>query len=81
MKLFVCLECGEIFEEPVYWEETHGLDTPPYEQWSGCPYCKGCYTEAHRCDCCDEWITDDYIIVNENRYCQDCYRPVELGEE
>jgi DNA-directed RNA polymerase subunit RPC12/RpoP len=79
--LFVCLECGAIFEEPVYWEEKHGLDTPPYEQLSGCKVCRGSYTETYQCSGCGEWIVDDYIKINNDRYCQDCYHTYTLGEE
>lgn len=80
--LFVCLECNELFEEPTYWEETHGLSSPPYERWSGCPYCKGDYVEAHRCDCCEDWITGTYITTDDDkRYCSHCYTKVELGNE
>lgn len=79
--MFVCLECGEIFEDPQYWEETHGLDHGPYEQWSGCPSCGGAYTKAFKCNCCDEWINDDYFEVDDKRYCKDCCRTVELKEE
>ena len=81
IELFVCIDCGKTFEEPKYWEETHGLDHGPYERWSGCPHCYGAYVETYQCDCCGEWITDTYIIINKDRYCQDCYRTVELGEE
>ena len=80
--LFVCFECGSIFSEPLYWEETHGLDSPPYEQWSGCPYCKGDYIEAFKCDCCEEWITDSYIKTDDDkRYCENCFTKRDLGDE
>ena len=79
--MFVCLECGNIFETPKHWEETHGLDCGPYEKWSGCNICGGAYTEAYQCDCCVKWINDDYIIADGNRYCQNCYREVRLGDE
>ena len=51
---YKCLSCGHIFEEgeQARWEEAHGLDTPPYEQWSGCPLCKGAYEETERCAIC-----------------------------
>ncbi len=39
--MFRCLECGELFKEPLEYEETHGLDTPPYEKMYVCPKCKG----------------------------------------
>ena len=79
--MYVCIECGKIFTEPDYWEERHGLDTGPYEHFSGCPICNGNYMDAYRCDECDEWITDEYIKIGEKRYCQDCYLIYNLGEE
>lgn len=79
--MLVCLECLRLFEEPQYWEERHGLDTPPYEQMSGCPFCGGAYSETHRCNECDEWIVDSYIKVGDKRYCSECCLPMELGEE
>lgn len=79
---YVCIECGTIFDEPIHWEERHGLDTPPYEQWNGSPCCHGAYTEAHKCDCCDEWIDDVYIKTDDGkRYCLECYRVHQLGDE
>ena len=81
MSKFVCIECRSIFQEPIYWEETHGLDSPPYEKFSGCPMCHGAYTETYECDCCGDPITDDYIKIEDKRYCQECCQTVELGEE
>lgn len=82
IKLFVCLDCGEIFEEPMHWEERHGFDYPPYEHWSGCPFCKGDYVKTHKCDCCEEWITDDYVkIKTGERFCSNCFTKIELGEK
>ena len=79
--MFVCIECGVLFEDPVEWEEHHGLEHGPYEHWTGCPSCHSGYAEAHRCDECSEWIVDDYIKVGDKRYCSECYWPMELGEE
>ena len=46
--MYKCTECGNLFEEgeQAAWEETHGLDSPPYEKFSGCPVCKGGYEES-----------------------------------
>jgi hypothetical protein len=79
--MLVCLDCGHVFEEPNSWQETHGLDIPPYEQMSGCPMCSGSYIEAYECDACGEWINDDYFIVGDERFCNDCCQRVELGSE
>lgn len=80
--MFVCLECNNIFESPIYWEERYGLDGPPYEQFSGSPCCREAYGEAHTCSECGEWIvTENYIKIGSDRYCENCYDIYELGEE
>lgn len=69
---FKCLECGHIFEEgeQAVWEETHGLDTPPYEKFSGCPICKGSYEETKQCKICDgEFLEDE---LNGGCVCDEC---------
>lgn len=80
--MWVCLDCLETFESPKHYTETHGLDCGPYEQWSGCPYCAGAFVEAHKCDCCGEWITEHYIKTDDgHRFCDNCYNRYDLGEE
>lgn len=80
--MYVCLECGLTFDEPDYWEETHGLRSGPYEHWSGCPNCHGAYTETYKCACCNEWIDGTYIKTNDgNRICEHCCITYEIGEE
>ncbi len=37
---FYCTECNRYFDEPLFYEERHGLDAPPYERVVVCPYCK-----------------------------------------
>lgn len=73
--MFICLECGTIFEEPKKYTETHGLDSPPYEEFYGCPECGGGFHETFKCDGCGEWIDDFYVeIVPSNEiYCENCY--------
>ena len=69
---FKCLECGQIFEdgEQAIWEETHGLDTPPYEKFSGCPICKGSYEETEQCKICGgEFLEDE---LNGSCVCDKC---------
>lgn len=80
--MYVCLDCGTAFEESVHYVETHRLDTPPYEEWSGCPKCAGYYVEAFKCDCCGEWITGTYVKTDDGyRYCEDCYQVHDIGDE
>lgn len=80
--MYVCLECFQIFSQPILTIETHGLDVPPYEEKTTCPYCGGAYTYAYQCDCCNKYITDNYIKTNDgNRYCENCFVSMDLGEE
>lgn len=55
--MYECVDCGYIFEEDdrVLYTERHGLDSPPYEQWWGCPMCAGAFREYEE-DNCDERI-------------------------
>ena len=71
--MYRCCECGNLFEEgeQAVWEETHGLDSPPYEKWSGCPVCKGDYEEVHQCKECGDWHTDDELY---DGWCENCLR-------
>lgn len=80
--MFICLYCGKIFSEPKHWEERHGFNYGPFEQFSGSPCCSDAYTEAHICSECGEWITtENYIKIGLDRYCENCYDVYELGEE
>ncbi len=71
--MYKCCSCGNLFEEgeQAVWEETHGLDTPPYEKFSGCPVCKGDYEEVHQCKKCGDWHTEDELYEG---WCDDCLR-------
>ena len=80
--MFVCYDCGKMFDEPKIWTNTHGLDTPPYESYDGCPSCGGAFTETYKCGCCNKWIVGSYIkLMSEERICEECYITYELGEE
>lgn len=72
--MFICLECGTIFEEPKIFTETHGLDSPPYEKFYGCPRCGCSYAETYKCDICGKYIEDEYIITDKGDIiCDSCY--------
>ena len=79
---FLCWECEAIFDEPKIWTQTHGLDTPPYERYAGCPVCGSAFTTTYKCACCNEWITGSYIKLDSGeRVCENCYITYEIGEE
>ena len=71
--MFKCESCGNLFEEgeQATWEERHGLDSPPYEQWSGCPICKGGYEEVRQCKECGDWHADNELYSG---WCEKCLR-------
>lgn len=79
---YICFDCGRIFTEPLRHVEAHGLDTPPYETFYGCPYCGGDYAKTYECDVCGHYIDDTYIqLAGGERICNHCYITYELGEE
>lgn len=78
---YTCLNCGKTFDEPDEYFEKHGLDSPPYERFSCCPYC-GCegYIETIICDHCGEPITGEYIELPDGKcYCDNCYSQHDAG--
>lgn len=42
---YKCKCCGEVFDEPRRYVETHGFTDGLYETWSCCPYCGGDYED------------------------------------
>ena len=82
--MFLCLDCNRVFEEPKQHIDRHGLDAPPYEIWSCCPYCGGDYVSTTSCDVCGEWISGEYIqTANDDYICSKCYqvKDIEDGDE
>lgn len=72
--MYICLDCGHIFETSRKYIETHGLDSPPYEEWNGCPRCGGVYIETFKCDLCGQYVEDEYITTNKGDIiCENCY--------
>ena len=69
---FTCCDCGQTFDEPYVYYETHGFDYGPYERWSVCPYCGGSYCETVICHCCGEPIVGGYVVLDDGIYCMDC---------
>jgi hypothetical protein len=72
--MYLCRHCGNVFEEPGRYTETHGLDYPPYEEYYGCPICGGAYIKTMECCDCGEWITGKYIKLSDGTvFCDICY--------
>lgn len=71
--MYRCSDCGHLFEEgeQEIWEERHGLDTPPYEKFSGCPLCRGNYEVADtNCKICGCLEFESNLIGG---ICEDCF--------
>lgn len=80
--MYICIECREIFSDPKEYVNRHVPENYLYnERYTDCPYCGGAYVEAHKCDSCGEYITDKYIKVGDERFCEDCVLHYEIGEE
>ena len=73
---YKCLDCGNLFEEgeQQLWADKHGLDTPPYEQMSGCPLCGGDYEETTPCKICGFEQFDDDLNGGVCDECIDKYK-------
>ena len=81
--MYICKECGYIFEEPEKWQETHGNDNPNYfEDFLGCPICLSTdYTLALPCDFCGEFIEGEYVELKDKQLaCNACYIVKDLEE-
>lgn len=68
--MYICNECGEVFEEPKIYEEHH-----PYgmgyavEKIAVCPHCKDTdIDEAKVCQRCGEYVAELYDSM-----CDACY--------
>lgn len=72
--MFVCKECGALFDEPVINCDMHGLNAPPYEVTQVCPSCGGTFCEAPYCRTCGEPISGEYIeLYDGSAVCPECY--------
>lgn len=73
--MFLCKECGGLFETPKC--------TVEHLEHFGCPcareeYCSPCcsadYIPAQACKICGDWICGEYIeLVNGEMVCDSCY--------
>ena len=72
---YKCLDCGHIFEdgEQAVWTENQGEchGTPAFEEFSGCPFCKGAYEETAGCKKCSGEFLEDELY---HGLCEECLR-------
>lgn len=79
--MFICLDCGRLFEEAVAYTETHGFTDGLYETWNGCPRCGGAFVETRCCDNCGEYIVNQYIKTTSGELiCDNCYVEKDISE-
>lgn len=72
--MYICLECNKIFNAPKKYLEDYGIDIPIYKTVHGCPKCGGNYAETMECDFCGDWISGEYIKLNDGTVvCDNCY--------
>lgn len=70
--MFICGDCGKLFEEPKEWSQNHG-EPHLTERWSGCPDCGGGFEEAYHCkQCYNEFMKDDLT----EGYCEECLKEI-----
>ena len=79
--MFLCLDCDNLFEEPKYYTECHGLFPPAYETWLGCPKCGGAYVETFECGECGNYITGEYVQLKDGIcFCERCYEVKDISD-
>jgi hypothetical protein len=71
---YICEDCYYLCKNPIFLREDHGLDSPPYEETTGCPRCGGNLIDVRVCDNCGDYITGDYIQISTGEcYCENCF--------
>lgn len=75
---YICLDCGNIFEEgqQITFQENLGerFGEPIYKKFSGCPKCGGEYEEATRCAICDSKHLEEDLNGGVCDKCIDKYK-------
>lgn len=69
--MFICRECGEVFEEPKYWEEGYPYgEGYAYQTLCCCPHCEDmAIEEAVVCKDCGEYFAPDDLYGG---MCDEC---------
>jgi len=59
--MLICSDCGSQFEKPDTYAETHGFNSPPFEEKRCCPFCKSTNIREKNlthCRCCGAKLTN-----------------------
>jgi rubrerythrin len=69
--MYICNNCGEVFDTPETYEEHHPYGTGyASEKWSVCPNCgEPDYDEAKQCERCGEFVAE----LDGDGLCDVCY--------
>lgn len=75
--MLICLNCSSRFDHPRLYHETSPGEDLPFNEFEGCPYCGGEFTEVHECSLCFDPILEDHIRLADGKYvCPNCYGKV-----
>lgn len=78
--MYICRDCGRVFDNPAFFFENHGFDYGPAEKWDCCPFCGSVsFDEAVYCDGCHEAVSEEEAVTiraNDRTYhfCEACAR-------
>ncbi len=67
--MYICLECGCEFEQPIKIKEKHNQTAPPFETLYVCPHCKSTDFKngvSEFCRCCGARLTE-----NQTDFCSE----------
>lgn len=80
--IYICKDCRTTFKRPAIQIETHGLESPPYEEFKVCPNCASLdYIRAIACYMCGEYITEGKIAESDEFYlCEDCFTVIDFED-
>lgn len=71
--MYICDNCGNVFENPRTWREERSGDGWAYETMTSSPCCDDSYSEAVPCQCCGM-----NLIPDTQDYCKECERALNM---
>lgn len=72
--MYVCIDCGRVFETPKQYRELIPGEPLPFDEWLGCPECAGDYVRTRSCIVCGDYIRGRYyrITGTHDYICDNC---------